>query len=1038
MTEDKKNELVESANSIILRWLPSGEITFCNKFGLKFFGYAKNELLGKSIIGTIVPEKESSGRDLSAFMKQLALQPDLYSNNENENMRKDGHRVWIVWTNRAIRDGAGNIAEILSIGNDITDHKIADEASRESEQKLAAIIEFLPDATIVIDNTGKIIAWNRAVEEMTGFTAGEMLGKGDYEYAIPFYGDRRPLLIDLVQTPIEDLAERYAAVQKKQGILRGDAVCPMVRRERRYLSKWATPIYSLQGECIGAIESIRDMTDVKLTDEKLRANEAIITSMFNADPAGVTLTVGNVFQRVNRSFCKLSGYTEEELLGHTTDFVFTDSQESRRARETVYASLKTADVASTECRGMRKDGTVIDILLQSSPLHPGRPDLGLISAIMDITDRKRIEEDLKKSEEKFRALFDQSYQYMGMLTPDGTLIAANHSALSLIGSDGREVIGKPFWLAPWFRDLDKEQQKLQRAIRIAARGDFIRYETRHRALDDTLIVVDFSLKPVKDASGAVVLLIPEGRDITDLKRAQEDLLREKTFTDTLIHASPAFIAVISNAGKLIMMNNAFLAALGYTREEVVGKDYIETFVPSAEREKVRRFFETLITKYASTVNENRILTKNGSSILVEWRGQSFPRDDTHDFFIGVGIDITERRQAEESLRAAQQQLMQADKMIALGTLVAGVAHEINNPNNFVMLNTPLVQDVWKGIVPVLEEYYRDSGDFKAGGMSYSKVRDSIPTLLSGILDGSRRINTIVKELKNFARPDEVSMDQSVDINAAVKASLSLLHNMIAKSTHAFTLSYGDNLPRLPGNMQRLEQVFINLVQNACQSLPDADRGIHVATACDGNFVSITVRDEGTGISQEHLSQLMNPFFTTKRSAGGTGLGLSISQKIVADHGGRIDVQSRLGEGSTFRVLLPLEPVLEMKKILVADDDAIQRDLMRLALSDNLAYELRMVENGTDACIQLGKWRPDLILLDINMPGMNGVEVCRRIKNDPDFTEVQVIIVTGVPDRHGIKELQEMGFADICGKPFDAGELQDMVASVLDRKSSVRM
>jgi len=351
-----------------------------------------------------------------------------------------------------------------------------------------------------------------------------------------------------------------------------------------------------------------------------------------------------------------------------------------------------------------------------------------------------------------------------------------------------------------------------------------------------------------------------------------------------------------------------------------------------------------------------------------------------------------------------------------------------------MLNTPLVQDVWKGIMPVLEEYCRENGDFKAGGMPYSKVREGIPTLLNGILDGAQRISAIVQELKDFARPDEVSMEQQVDINVAVKASVNLLQNMITKTTKSFTVTYGENLPLVPGNIQRFEQVIINVIHNACEALPDTDRGVHVATACDNSAVSIIIRDEGIGIPQEHLSQLMDPFFTTKRGAGGTGLGLSISQKIISDHGGRIDVRSRVGEGSTFTILLPIHPVLEQKKILIADDDHIQQDIMKCTLSENPAYEINIVGNGTDACIQLGKWRPDLILLDVNMPGMNGVEVCRRIKKDPDFSDIQVIIVTGSFDRRGMHAILDMGFTDICEKPFTADHLLAMVAAALDRKS----
>lgn len=281
------------------------------------------------------------------------------------------------------------------------------------------------------------------------------------------------------------------------------------------------------------------------------------------------------------------------------------------------------------------------------------------------------------------------------------------------------------------------------------------------------------------------------------------------------------------------------------------------------------------------------------------------------------------------------------------------------------------------------------------------------------------------------------MEQQVDINEALRASINLMQNVIAKKTHAFSVTYGENLPPVTGNIQRIEQVFINIIHNACEALHDPGRGLQVKTAYDGNAVSISIRDEGTGIPIEHLDQLMNPFFTTKRGAGGTGLGLSISNKIINDHGGRIDVQSRVGEGSTFTVLLPLKHAQEKKKILIADDDQQQRQIMHLALSRNLSYDVRMVENGTDACIMLGKWRPDIILLDVNMPGMNGVDVCRHIQQDPDFSGVQVIVVTGFPDSRHMQHIRNMGFADVCEKPFNIELLQSRVAAALERKSGTK-
>jgi len=176
---------------------------------------------------------------------------------------------------------------------------------------------------------------------------------------------------------------------------------------------------------------------------------------------------------------------------------------------------------------------------------------------------------------------------------------------------------------------------------------------------------------------------------------------------------------------------------------------------------------------------------------------------------------------------------------------------------------------------------------------------------------------------------------------------------------------------------------------------------------------------------------MDPFFTTKRSYGGTGLGLSISHKIIEQHGGRIDVTSTPGKGSVFTVVLPLQPQQRRYKILVADDEEYMRDIIATTLVQNPAYDIETVDSGTTTCIMLGKWHPDLIVLDINMPDMNGVEVCRRIKNDPDFAATRVVVCTGHPHSREVEDIKVLGFTDVLAKPFKEKELKQIVAEALN-------
>ncbi len=388
-------------------------------------------------------------------------------------------------------------------------------------------------------------------------------------------------------------------------------------------------------------------------------------------------------------------------------------------------------------------------------------------------------------------------------------------------------------------------------------------------------------------------------------------------------------------------------------------------------------------------------------------------------------DLTEEKRMEK-------ELIQADKMISLGVLVSGVAHEINNPNNLIMLNTPILVDGWQSVLPVLDAYFQEQGDFNVGGLPYSEMRDTIPTLLDGIWGGSKRIMRIVKGLKDYARFQPKVIDEPVDINKTVESAVALMSNQIKKVTQRFSVHYGEGMPQIKGDRQKLEQVLVNLLQNACQALSSPDQGITLRSFIDSRYdmVAVEVKDEGAGIPTGLLARIMDPFFTTNRDVGGTGLGLSVSSKIVQDHGGRIGVQTKEGEGSTFTVLLPTERTREKVKVLVADDDEIIRDLVTKVIQRLDRYLVTVASNGAEACLMLGSDPPSLLILDIKMPDMNGLEVCRQIKKTPSLSGVKVIIVTGHHESYEARVLSGMGFTNILAKPFSPQKLMDMINDVM--------
>jgi signal transduction histidine kinase len=267
--------------------------------------------------------------------------------------------------------------------------------------------------------------------------------------------------------------------------------------------------------------------------------------------------------------------------------------------------------------------------------------------------------------------------------------------------------------------------------------------------------------------------------------------------------------------------------------------------------------------------------------------------------IMLASDITERRQLREEVD-------RTGRLAAVGELAAGIAHEINNPTGLILMNMPAIREAFDDIAPLLEEHYRTHGDFAFGGLRYSKMKPQLPLLLGEILDGAQRIKSIVEDLKDFARGGQEGDFRLFDLNAAVEKAIRLVNNQIHRSTDRFSCSLAEHLPRVQGNSQRIEQVLVNLILNACEAISDKGRGLFVSTRFEArlDLCAVIVQDEGGGIPEKILPYLTDPFFTTKRESGGTGLGLSVSARIVREHGGDLRFESAPGEGTTVTLALP--------------------------------------------------------------------------------------------------------------------------------------
>ena len=398
------------------------------------------------------------------------------------------------------------------------------------------------------------------------------------------------------------------------------------------------------------------------------------------------------------------------------------------------------------------------------------------------------------------------------------------------------------------------------------------------------------------------------REMAEHQRAEAALRASEERLRAITESAREAIVSVDGAGTVVSWNAGATAMFGRSPEAALGAPFVGLMAG-----RHREAYAGMRAEWAASgdCRSNGVTTElNG----VRASGEEFPlemslaswRTAEGAFVTGIIRDLTERKRLEEKARQQELQLIQASKMTALGTLVSGVAHEINNPNQLVLLNARLLADAWSDAAAILDEHEREQGDFLLGGLPYREMRDTVPALIDDMRDGALRIEAIVGDLKDFARPGGSAARTEFSLNDAARRAARLLAHPINKKTARFQIDLAADVPPVKGNPQQIEQVIVNLVGNALEALPDASRGIAVSTRweADARLVVLEVRDEGTGIAPEHLARLCDPFFTTKSGSGGTGLGLAISSELVRAHGGRLIFASELDRGTLARIELP--------------------------------------------------------------------------------------------------------------------------------------
>ncbi len=472
-------------------------------------------------------------------------------------------------------------------------------------------------------------------------------------------------------------------------------------------------------------------------------------------------------------------------------------------------------------------------------------------------------------------------------------------------------------------------------------------------------------------------------------RAEEARRRSEASFRALIEGAPDYV-LIERHGSVVYVNPTLLAVLGRTRESIVGRRFAD-LVPEDDRKATEALLERLEHgPERLEPTDSRLLRADGSLAVIEWVAMRIDFEG-EPAWVGMGRDVSERKRL-------QARMAMTDRLVSVGTLAAGVAHELNNPLTYVLGNL----DVIDRQLSVLAE--------QAGPESASaKTAVDLRAAAAEALDGARRMRQIVADLRGISRPDERT-DGVVELADVVRAAVNLTRTEVRRRAQIEVLV--EAVPPVKGNAARLGQVLVNLLVNAAQAIPpghaDLEKVELRVRPADPGWVAIEVRDTGSGIDAEVLPRIFEPFFTTKPVGVGTGLGLWICHSVVTSAGGRIEVDTRVNQGSCFRVLLQAVPQAERattsrdlvarpasprRRVLVVDDEPLMGALIRRGLS---RHEVVSVENAAAALSLLTAGEHfDVVVCDLVMPVMTGPELYAEIRRELPAVAPRVVVMSGL-------------------------------------------
>jgi PAS domain S-box-containing protein len=904
---------------------------------------------------------------------------------------------------------------------EVAARRAAEQSLAEEGERLRTTLASIGDAVITTDAEGRITNLNAVAEALTGWAKSEATGQ------------TLDVVFRIVNEETRQALQNPAAGALGKGVVVGLANhAALIARDgtERPIDDSAAPIRSKAGDIIGCVLVFRDISERRRLEKenasRLRAARLLAAIVESSDDAIVSKSLDGIIQTWNAGAERLFGFTAGQAVGSPISLIIPADRtaEEERIIETLKAGRRIDHFDTVR---LRSNGQPVLVSLTISPVRDeaGRV-VGASKIARDITSQRQAEERQRRllaeaatANAKFRAFFEQGPLYAGVMALDGTLLEANRLSLEACGYTKEQVIGKKFWECAWWSPSPELMEAIRSGSARAAAGQLFRAELPYFVAGGGERMVDFILVPIKDDSGRVIFLVPTGTDITDRKWAEAD--RQKFVT--LVENSTDFIGMCDLQGVPFFVNRAGLEMVGLDGiEQALHTPVRDFFFPEDRPRVMDEFFPSVLAKGHGEIEVRFRHFRTGEARWMAYKVLAL-RDAAGRVvaFATVSQDVTERRRLEDDLRKLAADLSEADRR--KDEFLATLAHE---QRNFLAPIRNALQILRLSPDPDAHEQGRTLMERQMGQM----VR-----LVDDLLDVSR-ISQGKLELRR----------ELVPLAAVVGNAVETSRPLIDRLGHELTVTLPKQPVLVDADPARLAQVLANLLNNGAKYM---DRGGHIRLTAErqGSDVVVSVKDTGIGIAAEQLPGIFQMYSQVdsalERSQGGLGIGLTLVKRLVEMHGGRIEARSEgPGKGSEFVVRLPVVAAAAgPQSVGGTEESAAPRSSLRILIvddnrdaADSLGMLLRLMGNdtctaydGQEGVDVAGEFRPDVMLVDIGLPKLNGYEASRCIREQAWGKNVVLIAVTGWGQEEDRRRSHEAGFDYHIVKPVDPQELMTVLA-----------